>query len=254
MIIRTEAVVLRSMEYGETSRIVTLFTREKGKITVIAKGARHPKSRFGSTLQPMAYTQVVFYYKPSRTLQNLTESAYVEPFIQIGKNLERITIGLRLVELVSALLQEEERSPIVFDLLLQVLHRLNGAPVHASNLLAYFQLRLAAVLGFSPDIDRELVAQVPESGGVLALDSGAVLPAATAASRAARRASRTGLRAFAIAARADVDDVLRMRLEPEHRIELGQLVEDYLRYHVEDAYPRRSNAVIGQLVTHRSDS
>lgn len=69
MIIRTDAVVLRGMDYGETSRILTLFTRRHGIIGAIAKGVRRPGSRFGSTLQPLSVIQAVYYYKAERDLQ-----------------------------------------------------------------------------------------------------------------------------------------------------------------------------------------
>lgn len=247
MIIRTEAIVLRAMEYRETSQIVTLFTRERGKMAVLAKGARLLKSRFGSSLQPMSYTQVVFYYKPTRGLQTLSESAHVQPFHNISRDLEKISIGLRMVELVYALMQEEEQHPQVFNLLVEALSRLDESDAHAANLLPYFQMRLGTALGFAPDIDREKVEHLPDEGGVLALDTGAIL-LPEAAPPAARRASRTALRAFAIFARADLDTVMRMRLDANTRRTVNTLVEDFLRYHVEDAYPSRSDKIIGQLL------
>lgn len=246
MIIRTEAVVLRSMKYSETSRIVTLFTREKGKISVLAKGARQTKSRFGSSLQPMSYTQVVFYYKASRGLQTLTESSHVVPFHHIARDLARISTGLRVVELVNAVMQQEEQNPLVFNLLLQVLHRLDAAPEHAENLLPYFQLKLSAVLGFAPSIDREDVLRLSESGGLLLLDTGEILPYGET-QRAGRGASREALRAFAICARAELDAVMRLTLAPDVFLELDMLVEDFLRYHLEDAYPSRSSRVVEQM-------
>ncbi|MEL6615154.1 MAG: DNA repair protein RecO, partial [Bacteroidota bacterium] len=69
MIVRTDAVVLRTLDFRETSRIVTLLTRQHGITGVVANGARRTKSVFGSTLQPTAYLQVVYYYKPGRGLQ-----------------------------------------------------------------------------------------------------------------------------------------------------------------------------------------
>ena len=247
MIIRTEAIVLRAMKYRETSQIVTLFTREKGKMAVLAKGARLLKSRFGSSLQPMSYTEVVFYYKPTRGLQTLSESAHFQFFHGISRNLEKISIGLRIVELIYALMPEEQQHPQVFNLLVEVLARLDEADAHAINLLPYFQMRLGMMLGFAPDIDRDMVEHLPDEGGVLALDTGAILlPDATP--RAAHRAARTALRAFAILARADLDTVMRMRLDADTRREVNALVEDFLRYHVEDAYPSRSDKIIGQLL------
>lgn len=248
MIVRTEALVLRSMDYGETSRIVTLFTRAHGRIATIAKGARLPKSRFGSSLQPMSYAQVVLYYKATRGLQTLTESAHIQRFPHIGRDLEKLSVGLRLVELVYALLHEEEANPAVFNLLLSMLRCLDEAEARATNLLPYFQLRLAAALGFAPAIERTSVEALSEEGGLLNLERGAVLPTHEAAGRAGLRASRTALRAFAILARADLDAVMRMRLSIEARAEVDALVEAYLRYHLQGAYPGRGSRVTGQLL------
>lgn len=246
MIIRTEAIVLRAMEYGETSRIVTLFTQEKGKMAVLAKGARLLKSRFGSSLEPMSHSQVVFYFKQGRGLQTLRESALVQPLLGISRDLEKLALGQRVVELVYALMPEQEQHPQVFDILLHVLDRLDSAEEHAANLLPYFQLRLAMVLGFTPDIDRDLVEALPEEGGLLSLDHGAVLP--LHAHRTGRRASRTALRAYAVFARANLGTIMRMRLEPSVRHEVHDLIEDFMRYHTEDAYPTRSDKVHGQLM------
>jgi DNA repair protein RecO (recombination protein O) len=248
MIVRTEAIVLRTMNYGETSQIVTLFTRERGKLSVLARGARVPKSRFGSTLQPGSYIQAVLYYKPTRDLQNLTETSHLRVFLYTAQELVRITLALRVVELTNALMQQEQYHPLVFNLLVQTLERLNDAGTHAGNLLPYFQIRLAAILGFSPSVDRESVQALPEEGGLLLLDTGSITGAGVAYN-AWRRASRAALRAFAICARADLNDVMRMTLKPEVRTELDSLVEDYLRFHLEDAYPSRSAKIIQQIVS-----
>ena len=63
MIVSTDAIVLRSMKYGETSKIVTLYSKKFGKIKVIAKGARSAKSKFGASLEPMMHSSVIFYKK-----------------------------------------------------------------------------------------------------------------------------------------------------------------------------------------------
>lgn len=248
-IIRTEAVVLRSIEYGETSQIVTLFTREKGKITVMAKGARRPKSPFGASLQPMAYTEVVFYHKPTRNLQTLSESTLVEPLSSIRRSLEKITIGLRIVELLHALLEEEAAQPSVFALTTQALHELHAATQRPGNVWPYFQLRLAAELGFAPSVARSAVVQVSDTGGQLVLPSGTVRPSRDAApATAVREGSRAALRAYAILARADLATVMRMHLTAPIRREVEQLIDAYMRYQFESAYPTKCSEVIGQLL------
>lgn len=244
-IIRTEAVVLRSINYGETSQIVTLLTREKGKLGVMAKGARRPKSSFGATLQPMAYTQVVFYYKPTRDLQILSESSHVESFHGLRSTLASITIGLQIVELVDALLEEEDPQPDIFALTVRVLRRLNQTEKRAKNLWPYAQLRLAERLGIAPSIERATVDSVEEEG-VLSLANGGVYPSGMSPD-APRRASRAALRAYAVFACADLDTVMRMELSSAVRQEVEGLVRDFLRYHLEEAYPSRSQEVIAQI-------
>jgi DNA repair protein RecO (recombination protein O) len=248
-IIRTEAVVLRSLDYGETSQIVTLFTREKGKLGVMAKGARRPKSSFGATLQPMAYTQVVFYYKPTRTLQTLSESSHVESFHSLRRDLESITVGLRIVELVDALMEEEDAQPEVFTLLVRTLRRLDIAETRVTNLWLYAQLRLARMLGVAPAVERDRVEAVTGDEGLLSLADGGVYPDSgrDAAPAEPRRASRAALRAYAVCARADLDTVMRLEMTPAVRREVQALVRDFLRYQFDDAYPDRSRSVIAQI-------
>lgn len=246
-IVRSEAIVLRSLDYGETSQIVTLFTRTKGKVTIMAKGARRPKSSFGSTLQPMAYTQVVFYYKPTRTLHMLRESSYMAPLHDIRRHLDKIGIGLRIVELVDALMQDEDPQPEVFDLALHALRRLNDAHERMANVWPFVQLRLAATLGIAPAIQREQVEAIGERGQ-LSLSNGGVYPLA-AEPRTPTTASRAALRAYAIFARATLDTVMRMTLPSAVRREVETLVEAFMRHQFQDAYPTRSRDVIAELGT-----
>ena len=174
MIIRTDAVSLRTIDYGETSQIVTLYTRSHGKMAVLAKGARRIKSKFGASLQPMSYSQVVFYHKPSRQLQTLSESSCIQPMPDLTRHLDKITIGLRIVELMNVLMHEAEPNPTAFNLLLQSLFCLEQATEHATNIFPYFQMRMAHVLGFAPSFTREDVEAITEDGGQLALHQGTI--------------------------------------------------------------------------------
>lgn len=245
-ILRTEAIVLRSMVFRETSQIVTLFTREKGKVSVMAKGSRQPRSQFGSTLQPMSHIQAIYYHKPTRELQTLSETAHLTVFNRINAELDRISIGLRMIELANALLQVEEENGDVFDLLLTALQHLNQREERVENIWPFFQLRLAGILGFQPAIEREQVEALDEDGGLLLLDSGAIVPADEPAPHA-HKASRTALRAFAVLCRADLDAVLRMHVKTAVEQEVAVLIDHYMRFHLDEILPSRSHRVIGQL-------
>jgi len=247
MIVRTEAVVLRSIEYGETSRIVTLQTRRGGKVAVLARGARTVKSRFGSCLQPMAYIQAVYYHKAGRSLQTLSECSHVRAFHRIARDLEKMTLGLRIVELAGALLEEED-DPDVFDLLVDVLGSLNDADRGAAHLLPYFQLKLAAALGFDPGFERGAVAGLPEEGGFFLLDTGEIRSGGSPVA-SGMRGSRVALRALAICSRAEVRHALNLALSPNELRELETLVERFFRFHVGAVYPSRSSRVVTQILS-----
>ena len=243
-ILRTEAVVLRSMDYGETSRIVTLFTREMGKIGVMAKGARNPKSRFGSTLDPLSHIQVIIYYKPTRDLQSLTEASHVRAYTSIRDSLRRIEVGLRIIELTNSLMQVEQQNLKIFTLLVSVIAALAEVDERFENLLPFYQLRLASILGFAPSFEKEIFDEMGREGGRVELDSGVIR---SGSGGTGYTAGRSVLRAFAILARAPLVDVLRMSLRPKIRSGVEGLIAEYMKYHFEDAYPNRSERVFSQL-------
>lgn len=230
---------------------MTLYTRERGKIAVMARGARAARSRFGSALQPMSYVQIVYYHKPNRELQTLSEAAHVRPFNDISRSLEKMAVGFRIVDIAASLL-EEERNPSVFGLLVGVLEALNDVSGAATMLLPYFQMKLAVVLGFEPGFTRDSVATLDEAGGVLALESGEILPASEMVS-SGLQASRSALRAFAICTRAEVGPALDLRLPPNESIELDALIDAYFRYHVGHTFAVRSSRVFVQLTTPSTD-
>ena len=242
----SDAIVLRSIDYGETSRIVTLFTQERGKMGAMAKGARASRSRFGSTLEPLAHINVVLYCKPGRELQLVSEASHVYTHDVLRKSLERIEIGLRMLELTSSLLQNDEAHPEVFSLLASSLSALEMAPARTGNIWPFYQIRLATHLGFGPSFDGDLVKSMTQDTGYLNLKTGEIAPESGAGFHPFS-ASRPALRAFAVLARAHLSDIVRMELSPGVAAEVNALMMAYLKFHVEEAYPHRSSKVFAQL-------
>lgn len=238
--------MLHALDYGETSQIVSLFTRARGRISVMAKGSRRPKSRFGSALQPMSYIQVIFYDRPGRDLQTLRDADHVHRLRFLVDDLSKLSVGFRMVELVRTLTEVADPQPALFNVMLHSLLHLDAAGERAAHVLPHFQLRLAATLGFAPDIQKTAVSGIGERGGFIDLATGGI-SAAPPGGEYGREASRTVLRAFAIFARGDLETALRMRLAERDFEESLALVDAYLRHHVEGRYPDRSSAVGRQL-------
>lgn len=153
-IIKTEAVILRTMDYRETSKILTLYTRHSGKMGVMVKGARQRKNSFGSTLEPLSFISAVIYTKEGRDLQLLTESDHLKVFRAIPASLEKMAAGLAMLEIVHLVTHDGEENVPLFDLLVGTITALDGEIRYPDLLLAYFEIRLADVLGFRPVLDR----------------------------------------------------------------------------------------------------
>lgn len=243
MIAKTEAIILKSIQYSETSLIVSAYSRELGRISMMARGARRPRSKFGSALQTMSHIQSVIYYKEGRDIFPLNEASLVHRRRNLVRDLGKITVGLRIVELVRGLTQEQDPNTEIFDLLVSVLDKLDSSNDRIYNILLYFQLRLATCLGIEPNIEKSSVEDL-ETDGYLILGSGEIV---STIAPTAKAAPRKVLRTFAILARADFETICRMEIDERTRRHVTALIDAYYRYHFDHAYPDRSSAVLSRL-------
>lgn len=125
-IIKTEAVVLSKMNYGDTSMIASLFTEDLGRISVIVKGARSPKSKYGRIVDLINHLSVVLYKKESREIQFLSGADTIDHFPEIKNDLDKLKYAYSVAELVKNLLAEHEVSKRIFKGIVKILNRLNS--------------------------------------------------------------------------------------------------------------------------------
>ncbi|MBN1448071.1 MAG: DNA repair protein RecO [Bacteroidetes bacterium] len=151
MIVKTEAIILRSMKYGETSRILTLYTRDFGRMSVIVKGARGEKNKFGASLDLMSRSAVVMYRKEHRELQLMTQADLLRQYRGIIDAPDRLMYGFAILEFLSATVHGEEAHEELYDILLQALEALDAERVRPVNVLLHYLLRLSEALGIGVD-------------------------------------------------------------------------------------------------------
>ncbi len=149
---KATALVLKVVEFSETSSVVTLFTREFGKIHGLAKGARRPKGPFESALDLLSLCRIVFLRKSSGALDLLTEAKLERRFRPPGRDLSCLYAGYYIAELLGELTDDYDPHPALFDLADQTLLGLSrGLPVATSVL--HFELAALAVLGHLPSLE-----------------------------------------------------------------------------------------------------
>jgi DNA repair protein RecO (recombination protein O) len=160
---KTEAIVLRFLDYGESDRIVTFYTRDYGKIRGIAKGARRSRKRFANALELFCFSQIVFSRKGRDSLALLEESRVYHHFENIRQDLEKTLMSSYLVELTDQFTLEDKKSSELFQLLHDFLEQINNSDC-TEALLRFFEVRLLKHVGYQPVLDRCVACQAPVNG------------------------------------------------------------------------------------------
>ncbi|MEX0676477.1 MAG: DNA repair protein RecO [Pirellulales bacterium] len=148
---KTTAIVLKVVEFSETSSVVTLFTREFGKVRALAKGARRPKGAFESALDLLAVCRIVFLRKSSDSLDLLTEAKLERWFRPPGGNLSNLYAAYYVAELLNELTDDYDSHPKLFDAADETLVALAG-PGQVAAVLVRFELTALRELGHLPSL------------------------------------------------------------------------------------------------------
>jgi DNA repair protein RecO (recombination protein O) len=232
---RVEAVVLRHSDWGEADRILTLYTRERGKVRAIAKGARKIRSRKAGHLEP--FTRVTLQLAKGRDLLIVTQADTLDAYLALGANLVKTGYASYVVELLDRFTYEDEsENYAIFRLLTESLSRIAAEP-EAWLALRYFEVRLLDLLGFRPHLFEcancgEPIRAVdqffsPAAGGVLCPKCGTGLPGVW-------NISVEALKYFRHFQRSSYPEAQRARrptLEIQNELEV--LIQKYLTYLLE---------------------
>ncbi len=147
---KTEGIILGSADWHETSKIVTFYTKDFGKIRGVAKGARRKKSHF-SPLEILSHHSIIFYQREDKDLYTLSECQAQETFPDIRKDIRKVAYGAYLAELIEVVSTSEKNQPL-FDLFLKALHFL-GKKEDSEIIIRAFEARLLDLLGFGLGLD-----------------------------------------------------------------------------------------------------
>lgn len=200
---RTEAVVLRGVDFSETSRIVTFLTPDRGLLACMAAGARKPKGGNAGALDTFNRLEIVYYWKENRSVQRLAESHLLDGFARVKSDLEKSVFQAFPIELVCNTAQENEPSHEMFNMLTTGLAGMAAWQGDPRTHAAWQVLHLLDTAGFAPDLAQEL--EPDPRGYGFSYDQGVTGPAQKADCRLSVQGCET-MRALA-AARATCPDV-----------------------------------------------
>ncbi len=243
MIVKTNAIVLKTVDYSESSIIATLFTREKGKTAVIAKGARKPKSKFAAFLVPGQLVEVVYYYKQSRSVQTLSDISYSKKLNTLRVEIDKMAFMMTTLELTNQLLHENEVNKPLYDFIETFLEWTDKQEEIPHTLFPYIQLRLAEYSGIGLQITEDFI---QEGEGFINISSGTISKDATD-----ENSVRLMPMQFAFVKKSlhsTNASILRIVMKEEELKNLIEILDNYFIYHIEGLKPRKSDKIFEQLL------
>lgn len=238
---RDDGIVLRTQKLGEADRIITVLTRERGRLRLVAKGVRRTTSKFGARLEPFAHVDFQTFDRShgnpsSRSLAMITQAETIFPYGEaIVADYARYTAGTAMLETAERLADAEGEPALQQYLLLLGALRALSSGEHAPGLvLDAFILRSLAVAGYAPSFrDCAGCGQEPPDGipwRFFSLPAGGVVcPACKPGGSAVPQHPTVQLLGALLAGEWSIADAS----EPRHRREASGLVAAYLQWHLE---------------------
>ncbi|MRG86624.1 DNA repair protein RecO [Salinibacillus xinjiangensis] len=146
---KVEGIVIRTQDYSETHKIVTLFTKERGKVGLIARGAKKPKSQMAALTQPFVYG--VFLIQPSRNLGTLYQGDVTHSMRKMREDIIKTAYAAYLAELTDKVLENQAPDPFLFDQLLHTFERIENDDSPEIIAMIY-ELKIFEKGGFAPEL------------------------------------------------------------------------------------------------------
>lgn len=160
---KTDALVIRMADFSESSRVVTFFSRDWGKLSVVAKGAKRLKGPFEAALDLLTDCRIVFIRKSSSSLDILTEAQLSTRFTPNGRDLTSLYGGYYVAELLSGLTEEYDPHPVLYEEAVGTLERLSHDENPKLSTLR-FELVVLREIGQLPAFDVCVVCGEPTDG------------------------------------------------------------------------------------------
>jgi DNA repair protein RecO (recombination protein O) len=150
--IKVEAIVLRTIDYGETHKILTLYSAQMGKIAALARGAKKPKSEMAAVSQPFTYGAFLLYIGERQGMGTVSQAEVIDSFRAIREDLIKAAYASYIVELTDRFTAEREPSPAVFLLLYTMLHYLTEEDKDPEVLVRLFETKMLDIAGIRPEL------------------------------------------------------------------------------------------------------
>jgi DNA repair protein RecO (recombination protein O) len=235
---RTDALVLKNSDYRESDKLVTVFSRERGKIRAVARGVKKPRSSLRACVQPFCHTHL--YFRQGKGLDLLTQGKLLHFFPNCREDFDRLLDALYIIELLDKTTMEQAALPGLFDTALEVLTYLNDQGQNPL-LMRLFEVHLLVELGYHPELVHCVhCGQAVKNPTIFDLPQGGVVCSSCAASTGSNfPLAADSLALFRFLTTASPSILNRIKPSPAALDQLKLFLEKYLEYHLEQRFQFR---------------
>lgn len=243
---RAEGIVLNKRDLRETSIIVDFYTKEFGKINGILKGIRTEPEKFASNLELFSLNEFIFYRKTHSSLHLVSQADKLNNFTRIRQSVERTAAAGFMMELISSIMQLEDKNEDVFDLVLAALKELE-TNYNPEKIAAIFKIKMLSLSGFKPHLDSCVSCLDIISGQSrfsLAL-GGLLCPRCMAKDPASRLIFRGTIATVLHIEKNAFNNCLSLGMNPLIKKELDLILNAFLNFHL--GHELKSQKLLGKL-------
>ena len=153
MIVNTDAIVLKTFSYGETSLISRCFTKDKGKISFIIKGAKSKKNLISPYFQPLSFINIIYKENEKRELQIISKVSFVQIWTQIPLSLKKMSLSQSILEISDFTLEKDDPYPNLFNMLINTFQNFESGDIDENILFWNYECKILSEMGFMINID-----------------------------------------------------------------------------------------------------
>lgn len=231
--IKTEGIVLKEIKYQETSKILSIYTKKLGKISVMAQGANRPKSRLIANTQIFSYNE--YQLTQGRNFYYINQADIIDSFYNIRENIDRMVYGFYILELVEKSVATEDANERIFLLVEKTLRILAALTDNYLKLIVAFELKYISFLGYRPYLSACVMCGSGESKGYRFSNSegGLICTNCYTQDISAKTISINDYEAMVQLIYIELDRLDDLRISKEVLYKIHNILEEYILYNID---------------------
>lgn len=238
MLYKLEGIVIRSMDYGESNKIIAIYTRHNGKMSIMVRGAKKMNSRFSSVTQLFSHGEFVLFKKSS--MGTLNQSETIESHRKLRENLHMSAYSAYVVELIDRIVPEFEQNETMFEQLKASLEAIESGK-EAAIVLHIMEMKMLAIAGYLPQLDVCVSCGAHEGEMAISISQGGILcPNCSHHDLQLIRISASTLKMLRLFQRMDLRRLGTIEVKAETKRQLKLTMRAFMDYYVDVRLKSRS--------------